>query len=138
MVWQGVSYDGVTDLVVCQKGVKTGAKVLEPLIILLSSTFFKNESWTFQQELTTIQVHKAKFTRIWLDFISTLNWNSGSTDLNALESRLLFFWIALFVVKGLKIFCSSKCLLRKLLLSFHLTPFLLQQMIIHVDKWIFF
>ena len=55
MVWWGVSYEGVTDLHFCAKGVKTNAKnyvkdILEDKLKPLNQTMFNNQPWTFQQD----------------------------------------------------------------------------------------
>lgn len=96
MVWLGVSYNGVTDVHFCQKGVKTNARnyqddILLPVVLPLSSTMFKNQPWTFQQD--SAPAHKAKTTQQWLiqnlpDFIAAEDWPSGSPDLNPLDYKI--------------------------------------------------
>lgn len=96
MVWWGVSYQGVTKLHFCEKGVKTSAKVyqdtvLEAVVKPLNNTLFKNEVWTFQQD--SAPGHKARTTQIWLeqnvpDFIKADDWPSASPDLNPLDYKL--------------------------------------------------
>lgn len=96
MVWWGVSYDGVTSLHFCEKGVKTSAKVyqttvLENVVKPLSQTMFANKHWTFQQD--SAPAHKAKTTQEWLKnnlpkFISPNDWPTGSPDLNPLDCKL--------------------------------------------------
>lgn len=96
MVWWGVSYDGVTELHFCEKGVKTSAKVyketvLEHVVKPLNRTLFANKDWSFQQD--SAPAHKAKLTQEWLkknvkDFISPEDWPSGSPDLNPLDYKL--------------------------------------------------
>lgn len=96
MVWWGVSYDGVTKIHFCEKGVKTGARVyeqtiLEPVVRPLTSTLFNNEEWTFQQD--SAPAHKARRVQQWLkdnvpSFIAAEDWPSGSPDLNPLDYKL--------------------------------------------------
>lgn len=96
MVWWGVSYEGVTKLHFCERGVKTSANVyqstvLEPIVKPLSQSLFNNKPWTFQQD--SAPGHKAKTTQDWLkknvpDFISTVDWPAGSPDLNPLDYKL--------------------------------------------------
>lgn len=69
MVWWGVSYNGVTDLYFCEKGVKTAARnyqrnILEAVVKPLTKTLFKNQLWVFQQD--SAPAHKAKTTQAWL------------------------------------------------------------------------
>lgn len=96
MVWWGVSYDGVTQLHFCEKGVKTSAAVyqktvLEQVVKPLSTTIFQNQHWVFQQD--SAPGHKARTTQAWLrnnvpEFISAEDWPSGSPDLNPLDYKL--------------------------------------------------
>lgn len=96
MVWWGVSYEGVTDIHFCEKGVKTSAKVyqetvLEPFVKPLNTSMFSGQSWSFQQD--SAPGHKAKTTQNWLesnvpDFIAAKDWPSGSPDLNPLDYKL--------------------------------------------------
>lgn len=96
MVWWGVSYEGVTQLHFCEKGVKTAAKnyqadVLEGCVKPLSSTLFGNRHWVFQQD--SAPAHKARTTQAWLEtnvpeFIKASDWPSGSPDLNPLDYKL--------------------------------------------------
>lgn len=96
MVWWGVSYQGVTKLHFCEKGVKTSAKVyqdtvLDHVVKPLSNTLFKNIPWTFQQD--SAPGHKARTTQAWLetnvpDFIRAEDWPSSSPDLNPLDFKL--------------------------------------------------
>ncbi len=96
MVWWGVTYDGVTQLHFCEKGVKTSAEVyqntiLEPLVKPLNTSLFNNKGWSFLQD--SAPAHKAKTTQQWLqknvpDFISTNDWPAGSPDLNPLDYKL--------------------------------------------------
>lgn len=96
MVWWGVSYNGVTKLHFCEKGVKTSAKiyqesVLESVVKPLNTSLFKNQPWSFQQD--SAPGHKAKSTQKWLeenvpDFIKAEDWPSSSPDLNPLDYEL--------------------------------------------------
>lgn len=96
MVWWGVSYDGVTKLHFCEKGVKTSANVyqntvLDKVVKPLNSTLFNNQHWVFQQD--SAPGHKAKTTQAWLknnvpEFICAEDWPSGSPDLNPLDYKL--------------------------------------------------
>lgn len=96
MVWWGVSYEGVTNIHFCEKGVKTSAlvyqnTVLDSIVKPLNTTLFKNKEWSFQQD--SAPGHKAKTTQKWLqdnvrDFIKAEDWPSGSPDLNPLDYKL--------------------------------------------------
>lgn len=96
MVWWGVTYDGVTSLHFCEKGVKTAAKnyqrdILMNVVEPLNQTMFQNKHWIFQQD--SAPAHKAKTTQQWLEnhvpeFISTDYWPSASPDLNPLDYKL--------------------------------------------------
>lgn len=96
MVWWGVSYDGVTKIHFCEKGVKTGAKVyeesvLESVVKPLNSTLFEDDFWIFQQD--SAPAHKARRIQQWLrdnvpEFIAAEDWPSGSPDLNPLDYKL--------------------------------------------------
>lgn len=91
-----MSYNGITDVHFCEKGVKTNVRnylddILKPIVHPISSTMFKNQKWTFQQDLAP--AHKVKSTQQWLrehlpDFISTEDWSASSTDLNPLDYRI--------------------------------------------------
>ncbi|XP_026758430.2 uncharacterized protein LOC113517886 [Galleria mellonella] len=66
IVWWGMSYQGVTKLHFCEKGVKTSAKMyqntlLDRVVKPLSNTLFKNIPWTFQQD--SAPGHKARTTQ---------------------------------------------------------------------------
>src|SRR5258705_10820703 len=84
MVWWGVSYDGVTKLHFCEKGVKTNGKIyrktiLEPIVKPLNETMFNGDFWSFQQD--SAPAHKANATQEWLnvnlpDFIAHADWPS--------------------------------------------------------------
>ena len=92
----GGEFSGDTQLHFCKKGVKTGAKVyedmvLEPIVSGLNTTLFWNKHWTFQQD--SAPAHKAGSMQVWLeghvpDFISTAEWPSPSPDLNPLDYKL--------------------------------------------------
>jgi len=96
IVWWGVSYQGVTPLHFCEKGVKTGARVyqedvLQEVVKPLNPTLFNGQKWIFQQD--SAAAHKAKTTQEWLRrhvpaFISAKDWPSGSLDLNPLYYKL--------------------------------------------------
>lgn len=96
MVWWGVSYDGVTSLHFCEKGVKTAARnyqrdILTNVVEPLNQTMFQNRPWIFQQD--SAPAHKAKTTQQWLknhvpEFISSDDWPSASPDLNPLDYKL--------------------------------------------------
>ncbi|UYV82768.1 hypothetical protein LAZ67_22000800 [Cordylochernes scorpioides] len=96
MVWWGVSYQGVTDLHFCAKGVKTTAKnyqedILEQIVKPLNTKMFNGEHWIFQQD--SAPAHKAKSTQQWLEtnvpeFIKANEWPSESPDLNPLDYSL--------------------------------------------------
>ncbi|XP_045536677.1 uncharacterized protein LOC123721594 [Papilio machaon] len=96
MVWWGVSYQGVTKLNFCGKGVKTSTKVYQDTVLdhavkPLSNTIIKNIPWTFQQDFAPC--HKARTTQGWLetnvpDFIRVEDWPSSSLDLNTLDFKL--------------------------------------------------
>lgn len=93
MVWWGVSYEGVTKLHFCPKGVKTSAKVyqedvLNSLVKPLNESLFKDLHWVFQQD--SAPAHKARTTQEWLknslpEFIAAEDWPFGSPDLNPLD-----------------------------------------------------
>lgn len=93
MVWLGASYQGMTEVHFCEKGVKTGAMVyqntvLDKVVKPLSQTLFKNQHWVFQQD--SAPAHKAKSTQQWfrenkIDFIPCGDWPSSSPDLNPLD-----------------------------------------------------
>ena len=80
-----------------QKGVKTGAKVyedmvLDPIVRGLNTILFRNKHWTYQQD--SAPAHKAGSTQMWLeghvpDFISTAEWPLSGPDLNPLDYKLL-------------------------------------------------
>jgi len=90
MVWWGVSYQEVTPLHFCEKGVKTGAQVyqedvLQGVVKPLNMTVFSGQNCVFQED--SAPAHKAKMTWEWLRrnvpaFISAEVWPSGSPDLN--------------------------------------------------------
>jgi hypothetical protein len=66
MVWWGVSYDGITSLHFCEKGIKTAVKnyqrvILANVVESLNQTMFQNRPWIFQQD--SAPVHKAKTTQ---------------------------------------------------------------------------
>lgn len=96
MVWWGVSYQGVTQLHFCEKGVKTSAKnyqsdILEECVRPLTETMFSGEHWVFQQD--SAPAHKASSTQTWLEthvpeFIRASEWPSASPDLNPLDYKL--------------------------------------------------
>ena len=55
MVWWGVSHQGVTPLHICEKGVKTRARVyqedvLQGVVNNLNITVFNGQKWVFQQK----------------------------------------------------------------------------------------
>ncbi|UYV85194.1 hypothetical protein LAZ67_X004905, partial [Cordylochernes scorpioides] len=93
MGWWGVSYQGVTDLHFCAKGVKNTAKnyqedILEQIVKPLNTKMFSGEHWTFQQD--SAPAHRAKSTQQWLEtnvpeFIKANECPSGSPDLNPLD-----------------------------------------------------
>lgn len=65
MIWWGVSYEGVTQLHFCEKGVKTSAPVyqemLEQVVKPLNTSLFDKNRWIFQQD--SAPAHKAKTTQ---------------------------------------------------------------------------
>jgi len=96
MVWWGVSFEGVTQLHICEQGVKTRAinyqnDVLEKVVKPLSDTLFAGKHWIFQQD--SAPAHKAKSTQRWLEenlpeFIAAQDKPPESPDLNPLDYGL--------------------------------------------------
>ncbi|GFX91572.1 putative MhmaT1 transposase [Trichonephila clavipes] len=57
-VWWGVSYEGVSKIHFCEKGVKTTAKiyldtVLEPIVKLVNVNLSNGNDWSFQQDFSS-------------------------------------------------------------------------------------
>ena len=87
-VWWGVSYDFVTSLNLCEKGVITAAKnyqwdILTNVVGPLNQTTFQYRPWIFQQD--SAPAYKAKNTQQWVEnhvpeFISSEHWPSASLD----------------------------------------------------------
>jgi hypothetical protein len=97
MVWAGVSWKGVTNLVFVKQGVKVKSanylkEILIPNMKPLTNTMFDNNSWTFQQD--SAPAHRSKVVQKWLskeipNFITHEEWPPNSPDLNSLD---YFMW----------------------------------------------
>lgn len=91
----GVCHD-VTQIHLCEKGIKTVAhvyqtSVLDPLAKLLNHSLFEGIDWAFQQD--SASNHKAKGTEQWIEnnipnFMKASDWSSASPNLNPLDYRL--------------------------------------------------
>ena len=69
VLWR-VSYDGITYLHFCEKGIKTAVKnykrdILANAMEPLNQSMFQNRSWIFQQD--SAPAHKVKTMQQWLE-----------------------------------------------------------------------
>ena len=133
-----MSYSGGTQLHFCEKGVKTGAKVyedmvLEPIVKGLNTTLFQNKHWTFQQD--SVPAHKAGSMQVWReghvpDFISMAEWPSSSPDLNPLDYKL---WSVLEGIVCKKRHPTINSLKQSLMSA--VADFSIETMCAAIDKW---
>jgi hypothetical protein len=89
LVWWGVSYDDVTSLHFCERGVKTAARnyqldILTNVVEPLNQTIFQNRPWIFQHG--SAPVHKAQTSQQWLE--NHVLESISCPDFNPLDYRL--------------------------------------------------
>jgi len=90
-----VSHQGMTPLLFCEKGVKTGARVYEEDVLQgdvkpLNTTVFNGQKWVFQQNSSCPQGQDDSGVASGnvQAFISAEDWPLGSPDLNPLDYKL--------------------------------------------------
>ena len=93
MVWAAVTATGRSPLLFIPTGMKLNSEryvldILEGCLLPWAEQHFKDEPWTFQQDLAPS--HGSKFTQSWIlrkipSFISKEDWPARSPDLNPLD-----------------------------------------------------